>query len=234
MLKTPYMATPSDLVLTVLWLAVLAVGLGVTVLARHLGLLATHARDLLHVGAGVWVLGWPWWDGRVAPLAIVGGATVLVALVPAAARHFEPAARFHRSVAGGDESFGGLVAYTLSFAVLTTVGLAAEPFPAAAFPAAAGLLALALGDGLGGLVGRRWGRLAYTAAGKRKSLEGSVAVAVFAALGAATAAAWLGADIPVWQVAVLGAVAAVAEGLAPRGSDNIAVPAAVWLIAVLV
>ena len=228
------MANLSDPVLAALWLAVLALGLVATVLARRLGLAATHARDILHVGAGVWVLGWPYWDGRVAPLAIVAGATVLVALVPVAARRLEPVARFHGSVTGGDEAFGGLVVYALAFAILTAVGLTAEPFPAAAFPAAAGLLALALGDGIGGVVGRRWGRHVYTAAGKRKSLEGSLAVAVFAVLGAVAAAAWFGTEVPVWQVGVLGAVAAVAEGLAPRGADNAVVPAAVWLVAVLI
>lgn len=224
----------TDLLLAIIWVGVLAGGIVSVVILRRLGLSPTHARDLLHVGAGVWVLGWPYWDGRMAPLAIVGGAAVLVALVPAAARHLEPVARFQRSVVGGDEAFGGLVVYTLSFAVLTTVGLTAEPFPAAAFPAAAGLLALALGDGLGGLVGRRWGRHFYTTAGKRKSLEGSLAVAVFAALGAVAAGAWLGTDVPAWQVAVLGAVATAAEGLAPRGTDNAVVPAAVWMVAVLV
>lgn len=223
----------TDLVLAIIWAGVLGGGIVSVVVLRRMGVPTTYTRDLLHVGAGTWVVGWPWWHGRVAPLAIVWGSCLLMALAPAAAQRLQPAARFRRSVAGGDEAFGGLVVYTLSFAVLTTLGLTAEPFPAAAFPAAAGLLALALGDGFGGLVGRRWGRHRYTAAGKQKSVEGSVAVAVFAAVGVAGAAAWFGADIPVWQIAVLGAGAAVAEGLAPRGTDNAAVPATVWIVAVL-
>lgn len=222
----------SDLTMAVLWLAVLAGGVGITVLAHRLGLSAAHARDLLHVGAGLWVLGWPWWDGLVAPLAIVAGAAVAVALVPAAARRFESVDRFRRSVAGGDEVFGGLVVYTLAFAVMTALGLTAWPAPV--YPAAAGLLALSLGDGVGGLVGRRFGRLHYTVPwGKRKSVKGSVAVAVFAALGAALAAAWFTAGIGPWRAIALGAVAAVTEGLAPRGTDNALVPAAVWGAAIL-
>jgi dolichol kinase len=222
----------SDGILAVSWLAILAGGLSASVLARRLGLSATHARDLLHVGAGVWVLGWPYWDGLAAPLTIVWAAAAAVALVPVAAPRFEPADRFRRSVSGDDEAFGGLVVYTLAFAVMTTLGLTARPFPAAAAPAAAGLLALALGDGLGGLIGRRFGRLRYALPwGKRKSVEGSVAVAGFAALGVMIAAAWLGADVAAWRVPALGLVAALAEALAPRGTDNAVVPVAVWATA---
>lgn len=98
---------------------------------------ATYARDHLHVGAGILALAWPWWDGLAGPLTIVGAAAVLVALMPVAADRVEVVARFHRSVTGGDEAFGGVVFYTLSFAVMTGAGLTAAPFPAAASPAAA-------------------------------------------------------------------------------------------------
>lgn len=222
--------------LAAIWMAVLAGGVGATVLARRLGLPSTHARDLLHVGAGVWVLGWPWWDGTLAPLALVGGAVVAVALVPVLARRSRAVDRFRRSVVGGDEVYGGLVVYSVSFAVMTGLGLAGIPWLGLAphpFPAAAALWALALGDGLGGLVGRRYGWLSYaTRWGKRKTVVGSVAVAVFAGLGAWAAAAWLGAAVPAWQFPVLGAAAAAAEGLAPRSSDNLVVPVVVFAVAV--
>lgn len=224
----------TDPVLAAIWVIVLAVGIIAVARLRRLGLPPTHARDLVHVGAGVWVLGWPWWDGPAAPLTIVAAAAVGVAAVPVAARQLEPVARLRRSVAEGDEGFGGVVVYTLSFAVMTAIGLTAEPFPAAAFPAAAALWALAIGDGLGGLIGRRLGRHFYTTAlGKRKSVEGSAAVAAFAALGAVAAGVWFGVEVAVWEVAVLGGAAAAAEGLAPRGTDNALVPAAVWAVALV-
>ncbi len=225
----------SDPVLAAGWVAVLAAGAGGTLVGRRLGLSATHARDLLHVGAGVWVLGWPWWNGLAAPLAIVVVATVAMALVPTLAPRVPLVDRFRRSVAAGDETFAGLVAYTLAFAVMTGLALAGVPplgLDAAPFPAAAALWALALGDGVGGLVGRRYGRLSYaTRWGKRKTVEGSVAVAVLAAVGALAAAAWFGVGVPAWHFPVLGAVAAVAEGLAPRSSDNLLVPAVVFGVA---
>lgn len=220
----------TDPVLALLWVGVLAVGVGAVVIAHARGLSANHARDALHVGAGVWVPGWPWWDGLVAPLALVGAAVVVTGLVPTAAARVPAVDRFRQSVVARDEDFQGLVLYTVSFAVMTWLGLAHRPFPAAA-----ALLALALGDGVGGLVGRRFGRRFYsTPLGKRKSLEGSAAVAVFAAVGVVLSAVLFDVGVGAGVVLILAVVAAGFEGLAPRGTDNIAVPAAVWATAELI
>lgn len=220
----------TDSLLALLWVVVLVLGSSAVVLARSRGLPPTHARDALHVGAGVWVLGWPWWNGLVAPMAIVGVALLAVGLVPAVAARLPAIDRFRGSVAAGDEKYLGLVLYTASFAAMTGIGLARRPFPAAA-----ALMALALGDGLGGLLGRRFGRRTYsTGLGKRKTLEGSAAVAVFTAIGVLVAAEVFDVELGAWTLLVLALVAAAAEALAPRGTDNIAVPAAVWVAADLV
>lgn len=209
------------------WVAVLGGGLGAVVLLHGRGLRTTHARDLLHVGTGVWVLGWPAWSSPAAPIALATTAAALTAMVPLASRRLALASRLEHSVSDGDERWGGLVLYTVAYAALTVVGLVHAPFPAAA-----GLLALSLGDGLGGLAGRHLGRHFYRApGGKRKSLEGSAVVAVMAALGVAIAAWWLGSPVGLGVVAVLGCTAAVAEALSPRGTDNLIVPVAVWLAA---
>ena len=219
----------TDLTLALLWTGVLAAGLALTLLASARGLPASHARDLLHIGAGVWVLGWPWWDGLLAPLTLVAGAALMLGAVPLAAPHLRVAARFRGAVARGDERFAGLIVYTLSFAVMTWAGLTGDPFPAAA-----ALLALAVGDGIGGLIGRHWGRRLHQVPwGKPKSVEGSIAVAVFAAVGCAAAAAWFDAGIAARHVVALGIVGAGAEALAPRGADNALVPVAVWAAAEL-
>lgn len=220
----------TDSLLALLWVAVLILGSGAVVLARAWGLPSTHARDLLHVAAGVWVLGWPSWDGLVAPLAIVVVAAVAMSLVPAAARKLAVVDRFRRSMAEGDEKFLGLILYGVSVAVMTGIGLAHRPFPAAA-----ALMALTLGDGLGGLIGRRFGRRFYsTGLGKRKTFEGSAAVAVFSGVGVLASTALFDVALGPWPLVMLALVAAAAEGLAPRGTDNIAVPAAVWIAAEMV
>jgi len=47
-------------------------------------------------------------------------------------------------------------------------------------------------------------------------------------------AAVVGVDLSINQAVTLGAVAAISEGLAPRGTDNAVVPAAVWGAALLI
>jgi dolichol kinase len=214
----------SDLVRLGLWCALLAGGVAVCVLLVRLGLSATHARDLLHVGAGVWALGLGAWRSPFLPLALVAATAAATALVPAAARRSRTAARLVATFAGGDERWLGLTFYTLCFLAFTALGVGAGPFPAAA-----GLLALALGDGLGGLVGRAFGRHRYVALGKKKSFEGSLAVAAFAAAGVALAAAWYHAEAAPALVVAAGVVAALVEAVAPRASDNLLVAPAVWL-----
>jgi dolichol kinase len=222
-----------DLLLTAVWLGVLLAGIGATLVLRTWGLRSTHARDLLHIGAGIWVLGWPLWDGWLAPTLIVLAALTGVAAVPRLALRSRLARRFVDSVTGGDERYAGLVQYAGSFAILTPVGVLWHPFPAGA-----ALLALAWGDGPGGLVGRRFGSRRFELPyGKPKTLEGTITVAVGAALSAALAALWLGPSSTTAALAVaavaLGLVAAAAEALSPRGSDNALVPAAVFAVAML-
>ena len=217
----------SDLILAPMWLGVLAAGVLGCLVVRAAGLASTYVRDLLHVGAGVWIVGWPWWSGPTVPTLIVAGVAVATAAVAVLAASNAWVERFERSVAAGDERFEGLIWYTGAYALLTGIGLSGE-----AFPAAAALLALSLGDGVGGAIGRRFGRHTYRAPrGKRKSLEGSVTVFVAATVGVFVAAAIFGVDVHVATACALGAVAAVAEAVAPRGTDNAIVPASVFVAA---
>jgi dolichol kinase len=214
----------SDTALAMLWLAALGAGLAVCVAARALGLAVTHVRDLLHVGTGVWVLGWTSWHGAAAPLAIVLGALVGVLALPMLALRLRPLGKLRDSVSDAEERWSGIVMYVAAYAGMTALGLSWGQ----AFPAAAALWALSLGDGLGGAVGRAFGRRRYRVpGGKSKSLEGSAAVALFSALGVWASALWLDAAAPWPAVAGAGLVAAVAEALAPRASDNLLVPGAV-------
>jgi dolichol kinase len=205
----------SDWLQALSWLMVLGGGLGAAICLHRLGVATTYARDVLHVGAGVWVLGWRFWNSWSWPVAITLAAAIAIPLVP-------KGSRLRGAVSDEDERWVGLSLYTLAFAVFTFLGGAHR------FEAAAALLALSLGDGLGGLVGRRYGRIHFTIpGGKRKSVEGSLTVAVCAALGAWLAGRWLGGEL---HPIVVGLTAAIAEALAPRSSDNLAVPVAVYAV----
>ncbi|HEU0032570.1 MAG TPA: hypothetical protein VFQ53_18185 [Kofleriaceae bacterium] len=219
----------TDFEFGVLWLAILAGGLAACIALHAVGVASTYVRDLLHVGAGIWIAGWPWWQGRLVPVVIVLAAVVATIVVPLVASRIGLAARLVRSVSGDDERWTGLVHYTVSYAMFTIVGLVVAPFPAAA-----ALLALSLGDGIGGAVGRKLGRHHYqTPGGKPKSVEGSIVVAL-GACAAAVIAAQLFAPAFAWPgIVVLGIVAALAEALSPRGTDNLVIPVAVWMTASL-
>jgi dolichol kinase len=213
----------SDALQAVSWSIVLAGGIGACVGLRAIGVRRTHVRDVLHVGAGVWVLGWKAWRSPVAPIAITLAAALAVSLLPRLARRRPALARVVSAVSDDDERWSGIVLYVASFAGLTAFALLVAPFPAAA-----GLLALALGDGLGGFVGRRFGAHRYTIGGaKPKSLEGSFTVFAASVLAIAAASLWCGAPVSAVSVVAAGLIAAGVEAAAPRGTDNVLVPAAV-------
>jgi phytol kinase len=217
----------SDSSLTVIWLGVLVAGIGGCVIVHALGLAATYVRDMLHIGAAVWVFGWPCWHGEVWPIAIVVAAALATAALPVIAHRNQLAVRVVQSLTGGDERWTGLVHYTAMYAVFTAVGLAGDPFPAAA-----GLLALSFGDGIGGAVGRSFGRHHYQVSGaKRKSLEGSITVLLAAVAGAWLAAQLFDREVGILVLLVLGCVASVTEAVAPRSSDNLMIPLTVWTTA---
>ncbi len=220
----------SDLSWLALWVAVLLGGVASLVALVRVGLPSTYARDLLHVGASLWLLSWPFWQAPHGPVALVTAVALATTSVPFLAKRVRAARALSGSFAAGDERWTGLVHYTWSYALFTVLGITH-----AALPAAGALLALSWGDGAGGFVGRRWGRLFFRAPGaKRKSVEGSLTVAAAAAAGIFAAGWWLTSPVPLWVAAAAGAVAALAEALAPRGIDNLLVPAATWLVLVTV
>ena len=209
-----------------LWGCVLLGGLAAAYALGRLGLRRTHVRDVLHVGAGVWPLGWPCWHGLAWPVAIPCAALTGMLALPLLARRQPWAKRAVDAVSSVDERWSGLVLYTASVAVLTPVGLVGRPFPAAA-----ALLALALGDGVGGAVGLAFGRHRFRVPGsKQKSLEGALAVAVFSGLGVWLAGAWFSAPLGFGMAALAGLAAALAEAVSPRATDNLVVPAAVFCL----
>lgn len=217
----------SDAMFAMLWLAVLGGGVVAAILLRAFGVASTYVRDMLHIGAGVWVLGWPWWTGDAFPIAITAAALCAMLAIPTIARRARLAKKFEQSVTGGDEHWGGLVLYTTSYAIFTAIGVAADPFHAGA-----ALLSLSLGDGVGGAVGRAVGRHHYRApGGKRKSLEGSAIVGLAATAGVLVAALVFGVSLPVYVALALGAIAALTEAFSPRGTDNLLIPVAVFFAA---
>ena len=128
------------------------------------------------------------------------------------------------SVSDAGNEFG-LVYYCLAFTALAFL------FYDRPLLIAVGMLPLAYGDGLGAVVGLRVGRHPYKIMDK-KSLEGSTAV--FAGTMAAVLFGMVFYGMPfagsLWKAVLIGTLVAVVEGLAPKGLDNLAIPAATVLM----
>ena len=215
-------------------------GLGATAVARWLALLAAMAqklrqrwpqqrewsRKLVHIGTGA-----------VVPLAWISGIDRLIAL-PAAAIITLLAALNHRyRVLPAIEDVGrhsyGTVAYGASITLLLLIF-----WPQRADAVCAGVLVMALGDGLAGLLGPLVSSASWRVLGQRRSLAGTltmglVSLAVLAALaGLTTASGGNLGELPPAPLALL-AIAASAmllEQIGWGGIDNLSVPLAVaWL-----
>jgi len=113
----------------------------------------------------------------------------------------------------------GLVYYCLAYTALAVL------FYKTPIVVAAGMLPLAYGDGLGAVIGQKFGKHPYKIT-DRKSLEGSAAVLVGAAVAAFAGFAFYGMPWPeaAGKACAIGLVATAAEALAPHGLDNLAIP----------
>jgi dolichol kinase len=118
----------------------------------------------------------------------------------------------------------GLVMYAVSYAVLAWF------FGAKPYVVAAGILPMAYGDSSAALVGRYLGRNRYRVI-EQKSLEGSAAMLVGSFFSVMTGLLYFGGVYPLGSVSVVSTSLAIAvlstlvEAIAPRGLDNIGVPA---------
>ena len=91
---------------------------------------------------------------------------------------------------------------------------------------AVGLLPLAYGDGMGAVIGRRFGAHEYRLIDK-KSVEGSLAVFGATVISVLAGLVFYGTPLvnAVWMALAIGAITAMVEAIAPYGLDNLAIPA---------
>jgi len=185
-------------------------------------------RKLVHIGAGMWVFG---------VLALFD--TWYIGIIPFFSFIFINYIIYHYRLLGSvddEDSTPGTVYFALSISILFILFWRTDSPSDRGYIAAAGTMAMTWGDALASIIGRRWGRHRYTFNGDTRSWEGSATM-----LTASTIAIFLtlclvpGTSLAPYveplapAVCLTGAllsaiVATIAEGISPRGKDNLSVP----------
>lgn len=220
--------TGADIIGLILVYSIIAASLGAAMLLRRRGS-SLDSRKVVHIGVGLFVL--VWWVFSESWIMLVF-FTVPFALILLAVMVLGD--RLSGTCIGGLANDSGhrtgLFLYAVSITIL--VALLWDHWTAATI----GVVAMTWGDGLGSVVGRRYGRHRIP---NGKSLEGSLGV--FAGTAVATCLVvlyygWLissglyptgsvDAAVPLWAVSLIaGAIAAVLEAVCPGQYDNLAIP----------
>lgn len=176
------------------------------------------SRKIVHIGTGA-----------VIPLAWVFQVPWLVA-VPFAAMVTAITAINHQwriipAVEDVDRSSFGTVAYGLAITILLLLF-----WPIRTDAVTAGVLVMAFGDGLAGLIGRSLKSAQWSVLGQTKSMAGTLTMALVSALvliGLSTISA---TSVPWGAVIGLSLLATGLEQLSPLGIDNLTVPLVVGLL----
>ena len=198
-------------------------------LHARVGVAAITTRRLVHLATGLYVVVLPHLFRSVGPVLLLAAIFVVVNGITAARgwiRGMHPA---------GNAS-AGTVAFPLALMFVA-------PFtwtPERIFALQTAFLILAVADPVAAIVGERWPMRAGSVGAARKSVGGSAAFIVAAAL-LATLGVWgfggggrEGSFTEVLMIAlVVAAVAAGVEALGGRGWDNLFVPASVVLVLLL-
>ncbi|MGE3802120.1 MAG: diacylglycerol/polyprenol kinase family protein [Candidatus Kapaibacterium sp.] len=93
------------------------------------------------------------------------------------------------------------------------------------------MLALALGDSAAWYVGSRYGKHRYHLFGERKSVEGSIAIAVVIAIIATVSLILQNTTSTLFALLLgvgTGVLISTLEAVSPRGTDNLTVPIGMW------
>jgi phytol kinase len=196
-----------------LWLAL--VGLTAIGVDRLVPEGSELVRKVVHIGTGNIVL-LAWWMKIPAWIGVSAG--VFFAIVTLASYRFQLLPRIDNV---GRKSFGTFF-YAVSIAVLVGWfwGVNRPEF------GVLGILVMTWGDGLAGLVGKRFGRHRYHLWGMEKSWEGSLTMAIVATLVSGIILSnVVGSTAQLIPIAfTVGILSAVLEAFSNLGIDNLTVP----------
>lgn len=229
----------NDILLTLLSLGLVVAALWTSILLyENQGATPDEIRNGIHILGGLWgVLLW-FFESRWVAISICVIPLALIFLMVRTPRFLQAIPvlekinqRVRSLLTYQDEILEGILYYALALTIITFA------FWSNKLIAISAILALAFGDSLAGIVGRAYGKTSYQApGGKKKTWVGSAAGggAVFLAILTVYGVAAGAVSYSLIGMALIGGgVAAAAEGLSPRATDNLFVPLSVALLLVL-
>ena len=176
------------------------------------------SRKIVHIGTGAVVpLAWFFEIPFVVALPVAAVITVVTTI--------NHQWRFIPAVEDVDRNSYGTIAYGIAITTLLLLF-----WPTRADAVSAGVLVMALGDGLAGLIGRNVGSPKWVLFGQTKSSVGTMTMAVVSGLVLIGLARWSGADLSLPAALGLVAMATGLEQLSWSGLDNLSVPLSVGVL----
>ena len=170
------------------------------------------SRKIIHIGIGP-VLPLAWWLSIPKNLAIPITIGVTIALL------INHRWRFLPGIEDVNRNSYGTVAYGLTFTIL--IGLF---WPSQPDAASAGVLVMAFGDGLAGLIGRNIQSKSWMILNQRKSIAGTLTMAIVTLLVLPSLNFLAFAELQPIQILAITALAIGLEQISRWGLDNFTVP----------
>ena len=176
------------------------------------------SRKIVHIGTGAVVpLAWFFEIPFVVALPVAAVITVVTTI--------NHQWRFIPAVEDVDRDSYGTIAYGIAITTLLLLF-----WPSRADAVSAGVLVMALGDGLAGLIGRNVASPKWVLFGQTKSSVGTMTMAVVSGLVLIGLARWSGADLSLPAALGMVAMATGLEQLSWSGLDNLSVPLSVGVL----
>ena len=176
------------------------------------------SRKIVHIGTGAVVpLAWFFEIPFVVALPVAAVITVVTTI--------NHQWRFIPAVEDVDRNSYGTIAYGIAITTLLLLF-----WPTRADAVSAGVLVMALGDGLAGLIGRNVESPKWVLFGQTKSSVGTITMAVVSGLVLIGLAQWSGTDLSLPAALGMVAMATGLEQLSWGGLDNLSVPLSVGVL----
>ncbi len=210
------MLSITGLIAILTWMAMVTAG---AVLCRRLRPNQRElSRKIVHIGTGAVVpLAWFFEIPFVVALPVAAVITVVTTI--------NHQWRFIPAVEDVDRNSYGTIAYGIAITTLLLLF-----WPTRADAVSAGVLVMALGDGLAGLIGRNVESPKWVLLGQTKSSVGTMTMAVVSGLVLIGLARWSGADLSLPAALGMVAMATGLEQLSWSGLDNLSVPLSVGVV----